>query len=174
MTPASTLPCQTDRLDGDTLMQMTVTEFGSRAVRLALSGTLDVSAAEKLDLPLAALAGRRRSVVVDMTKLDGIASIAIRHLVSAARALQRGRGQLLLLSLNARVTDALTLAGVESLLRIVRSEDEARARLDPNAGAAAECARAHNSTAATARHLGARPHREQAETMTSITLIVQP
>jgi anti-anti-sigma factor len=154
-------------------MQMTITEFGSRAVRLSLSGTLDVSAAEKLDLPLATLAGRRRSVVVDMTGLDGIASIAIRHLVSAARALRRGRGQLLLLRPNARVTDALTLAGVESLLLIVRSEKEARARLDPTAGATAECAQAQNSAAAMPRHLGARPHREQDET-NSITLIIEP
>jgi anti-anti-sigma factor len=110
-------------------MEMTVTEFSDRAVRLSLSGDLDISAAEKLNLPLATLAGSGGGVVVDMSNLNCIASIGIRHLVFAARALGRGRGELLLLRPNALVTDALKAAHVDSLLPIVRSEEEARTRL---------------------------------------------
>ena len=64
-----------------------------------------------------------------MSKLNSISSIGIRHLVLAARALGRGRGQLLVFCPNARVTHALKVARVECLLPIVRSDDEARARL---------------------------------------------
>jgi anti-sigma B factor antagonist len=110
-------------------MEIIVSEFNEHARRLALAGDLDITAAEHLDLPLAALAGSGGGVVVDMTKLDCIASIGIRHLVLAARTLGRGRGQLILLSPNAHVTDALKTARVDDLLPIVRSEDEARARL---------------------------------------------
>jgi anti-sigma B factor antagonist len=111
-------------------MNMTVTKFSEGAVRLSLSGDLDIFGAEKLALPMATLAGGGGGVIVDMTRLNCIASIGIRHLVLAARALARGRGQLLLLCPNMRVTDSLKSARVDSLLPIVRSDDEARARLD--------------------------------------------
>lgn len=111
-------------------MEMTITEFGNRTLRLALVGDLDISGAEKLGLPLAAIAGSGNGMVVDMTRLDCIASIGIRHLVLAARAMGRGRGQLLLLDPNPLVTDTLTTACVDNLLPIVRSEDAAHAALN--------------------------------------------
>ena len=60
-------------------MKITVSEFGHRATRLVLAGDLDISGAEKLDLPLAVLAGSGGTLVVDMTRLASIASIGIRH-----------------------------------------------------------------------------------------------
>jgi anti-anti-sigma factor len=111
-------------------MEIIVSEFNERALRLALAGDLDIAAAEHLDLPLAVLAGSGGVVIVDMRKLDRIASIGIRHLVFAARRLGRDRGQLILLSPNPHVMNALKTARVDDLLPIVRSEDEARARLE--------------------------------------------
>jgi anti-sigma B factor antagonist len=111
-------------------MNMTVTKFSDGAVRLSLSGNLDISAAEDLALPMAALAGGGGGVVVDMTQLNCIATIGIRQLMLAARALGRRRGQLLLLRPNAPITSALKTARVDGLLPIARSEDEARAMLN--------------------------------------------
>jgi anti-anti-sigma factor len=110
-------------------MEITITNFSSRAQRLVLVGDLDISGAEKLDLPLATLAGAGGDLVVDMTRLDGVAAIGIRHLISAARALRRDSGQLLLLGPNPLVTDMLRTARVDDLLPIARSEDEAREAL---------------------------------------------
>jgi anti-sigma B factor antagonist len=107
-------------------LEMTVTEFGHEAVRLILVGDLDVSGADRLDLPLATLAGAGGHLVVDMTRLDGIASIGIRHLVSAARALCRRRHRLVLLAPSPPVTNTLMSARVDNLLLIVGTEDEAR------------------------------------------------
>jgi anti-sigma B factor antagonist len=130
-------------------MEIVITEFGHRAVRLALAGNLDISGAEKLDLPLAVLAGRGDGVVVDVSGLEGIASIAVRHLVLAARALARRGGRLLLLGPNARVTDTLMTAGVDDVLPIVRSDAEARAALDSRAaGSARSCTLAQTLRAA--------------------------
>jgi anti-anti-sigma factor len=119
-------------------MVIYVTAFGGRAMRLVISGNLNISGAEKLDLPLAALAGRGGSIVVDMTGLKDIASIAIRHFVLAARTLGRRGGQLLLLSPSPHVANALMLAGVGGLLPIVQSEDEALARLSSRVQLAAD------------------------------------
>jgi anti-sigma B factor antagonist len=110
-------------------MEITVTNFGNRAQRLVLVGDLDISGAEKLDLPLATLAGAGGNLVIDMTRLDGVAAIGIRHLVCAARALRRDSGQLLLLGPNPIVANMLRTARVDDLLPIARSEDEAREAL---------------------------------------------
>jgi anti-sigma B factor antagonist len=114
-------------------MNMTVTKFCDGVVRLSLFGKLDISAAEDLALPMAVLAGGGGGVVLDMTRLDCIATIGIRELVLAARALGRRRGRLLLLRPNSSVTNALKAARVDGLLPIVRSEDEARAMLNSTA-----------------------------------------
>lgn len=114
-------------------MNMTVAKFCDGAVRLSLSGNLDISAAEDLALPMAVLAGGGGGVVLDMTRLDCIATIGIRELVLAARALERHRGQLLLLRPNSSVTNALKATRVDGLLPIVRSQDEAWAMLNSTA-----------------------------------------
>jgi anti-sigma B factor antagonist len=109
-------------------MQVTVSDFGA-GKRVTLTGKLDIAGADKLDLPLAAIAGERQSVVVDMGAVDFIASIGIRHLVMAAKAIARGNGRFVLLNPTPFVTEVLTTSGLQQILPIVRSEDEARAAL---------------------------------------------
>ena len=110
-------------------MQITVTDFGDAAKKVVLVGRLDIAGAEKVELPLATVAGTKSNIVVDMVGVDFIASIGIRHLVVAARSMARNSRKLILLSPNARVTDVLAASGLEELLPIVRSEDEAMAVL---------------------------------------------
>jgi len=110
-------------------MQITISEFGATGKRVTLVGKLDIIGAEVIDLPLAAVAGTRQSVVVDMAAVDFIASIGIRHLVLAAKAIARGDAKLVLLNPTPLVTEVLVTAGLEQLLPIVRSEDEALAAL---------------------------------------------
>lgn len=110
-------------------MQVTVSEFGATGKRVTLTGKLDIAGADKIDLPLAVIAGERQSVVIDMGAVDFIASIGIRHLVVAAKAIARGNGRFVLLNPTPLVTDVLTTSGLLQILPIVRSEDEARAAL---------------------------------------------
>jgi anti-sigma B factor antagonist len=110
-------------------MDIRVSEFGDVGTRVVLVGKLDIAGAEKIDTPLAAVAGSRGNIVVDMAGVSFIASIGIRHLVMAAKAVARRSGKLVLLAPNPLVTDVLVNAGLEELLPIVRSEDEARAAL---------------------------------------------
>jgi anti-anti-sigma factor len=110
-------------------MQITVSDVGASATRVVLVGTLDIVGADKIDMPLAALAGTRRSVIVDMTGVDFIASIGIRHLVIAAKAIARGHGKLIILAPSAAVNAVLLSAGVADIMPIVASESEAQATL---------------------------------------------
>ncbi|HEY7296798.1 MAG TPA: STAS domain-containing protein [Xanthobacteraceae bacterium] len=110
-------------------MEMTVSEFGDLGTKVILVGKLDISGAEKIDNPLAKVAESQRNMVVDMAGVDFIASIGIRHLVMAAKAVARGAGMLVLLDPNPMVTEVLFTSGLQEILPIVRSEDQARAVL---------------------------------------------
>jgi anti-anti-sigma factor len=110
-------------------MQITVSEFGSSTKKVTLAGKLDVDGTRIIEVPLAAVAGARGNVVVDMTGVDFISSSGIRHLVMAAKATARGAGKLVLLAPTPMVTEVLVCAGLEQILPIVNSEDDARALL---------------------------------------------
>src|SRR5262245_46104751 len=108
-------------------MEVAVSDFGDTAKRIALTGKLDIAGAEKLELTLAALAGTRTNIVVDMGGVDFIASIGMRHLVMAAKAVGRASCKLVLLDPTPAVTEALLIAGLNDIMPIVHSEEEARA-----------------------------------------------
>src|SRR5262249_28328995 len=96
---------------------------------VTLTGKLDILGARQIETPLAALAGTRTNIVVDMVGVDFIASIGIRQLVMAAKAVARGAGRLVLLNPKPLIVDVLETSGLLDLLPIVKSEDEARTAL---------------------------------------------
>ena len=114
-------------------MQIAVYEFGDAAKKVVLTGKLDIAGAQTIALPLATVAGARTNVVVDMIGVDFIASIGLRHLVMAAKAVARSSRKFLLLDPNPLVTEVLVTSGLNDLLPIVRSEDEARTAFAPSA-----------------------------------------
>src|SRR5262249_7885947 len=110
-------------------MEIRISEFGNHGKKVTLVGKLDIAGAESIDLPLATVAGTRQSIVVDMMGVDFIAPIGIRHMVMGAQAGPRGDGKFLVLNASTLVTEVLITAGLQELLPIVRSEDEALAVL---------------------------------------------
>jgi len=106
-------------------MQIITSEQGATTATVALTGRLDIAGAEAVALPLATLAGAKQGLIVDMSGVSFIASIGLRHLVSAAKALSRRGGRLVLLNPNDLVTEVLTTSGLTDLLPIVKSEAEA-------------------------------------------------
>jgi anti-anti-sigma factor len=115
-------------------MEITVSDFGDAGKRVTLVGRLDILGAEKIDLPLAVVAGSRTNVVVDMGGVDFIASIGIRHLVLAAKTVARNSRTLVLLNPKPLVSDVLITSGLQTILPIVRGEQEAEAALRRYAG----------------------------------------
>ena len=110
-------------------MEITVSDFGEMGKLVTLVGRLDILGAEKIDLPLAVVAGSRTSIVIDMGAVDFIASIGIRHLVLAAKTVARNSRILVLLNPKPLVSDVLLTAGLQTILPIVRSQQEAEATL---------------------------------------------
>jgi anti-anti-sigma factor len=100
-------------------MEFAVKDAGSTAT-VTMVGRLDIAGADVVALPLATLAGSKDSLFIDMTGVSYIASIGLRHLVSAAKAVGRRGGRLVLLNPNEAVTEIITTSGLTDLLSIQR------------------------------------------------------
>src|SRR5262249_25783173 len=62
----------------DEQMQITVSDLDGSIKKVTLIGKLDIAGAGVIETPMAAVAGTRGNVLVDMTGVDFIASIGIR------------------------------------------------------------------------------------------------
>jgi anti-anti-sigma factor len=110
-------------------MEITISDFSDLGKRVTLVGRLDIAGAGKIDVPLKELADSRTNIVVDMSEVDFIASLGMRSLVVAAKTLLRNARILILLNPTPLVADALTKAGLQTLLPMVQSESEAQVLL---------------------------------------------
>jgi anti-anti-sigma factor len=109
-------------------MEVQIADEGSIA-RVALVGRLDIQGAEAVAMPLATLSGSKDNLLVDMSQVNFLASIGIRHLVSATKALARRGGQLILIAPQEIVREVITTAGLAAMIPMVGNEAEARAKL---------------------------------------------
>jgi anti-anti-sigma factor len=102
-------------------MQLAITDAGLTAT-VTMVGRLDIPGAEVIALPLATLAGSKKGLFIDMAGVTYIASIGLRHLVSAAKAIGRRGGRVVLLNPNEAVSEAVATAGLTDLLFIERGD----------------------------------------------------
>lgn len=109
-------------------MNISISEEGGNA-RVVLVGRLDIQGAEAVALPLATLSGSKQNVLIEVSQVSFLASIGIRHLVSATKALSRRGGQLILIEPQDVVREVLTTAGLASMIRMAGDEQEAQAML---------------------------------------------
>jgi anti-anti-sigma factor len=109
-------------------MQISIHDEGETA-RVTLVGRLDIQGAGAVELPLATLSGAKQNVLVDMSQVSFLASLGIRHLVSATKALSRRGGRLVLVGPQEVVREVITTAGLASMIPMVGSDAEARALL---------------------------------------------
>jgi anti-anti-sigma factor len=106
-------------------MQFTISDEAGTTAKIGLVGKLDIAGAEVIALPLATLAGGKKAVVVDLSGVTFLASIGIRHLVTATKTLARKGGKLVLLSPIASVQEVLETSGVTDIMPIVATESAA-------------------------------------------------
>jgi anti-anti-sigma factor len=96
---------------------------------VVLDGKLDYSSAGQIELPMSVLAGSKKGLIIDLSALTFLASIGIRHLVTAAKAIQRKGGRIVLLRPTAAIAEVLATSGITELMPIVQSDTEARSAL---------------------------------------------
>jgi anti-sigma B factor antagonist len=101
-------------------MQIVIDDAGTTAT-VVLTGRLDISGAEVVALPLATLSGSKDSLVIDMAGVTFLASMGLRHLVSASKAVRRRNGSLVLLNPTASVVEVIEVSHLTDLLPVTHS-----------------------------------------------------
>jgi anti-anti-sigma factor len=101
-------------------MQFAINDAGSTAT-IVLNGRMDISGAEVVALPLATLSGSKNNLTIDMAAVSFIASIGLRHLVSAAKTIRRRGGRLVLINPVPNVAEIISISGLNDLLPIESS-----------------------------------------------------
>jgi anti-anti-sigma factor len=106
-------------------MEMKKDELEGDVLKVTLAGSFDIAGAGEVDMPFAVISGSRRKVVVDFSEVDFLASIGVRVLVKAARAMGNKGGRMALFGANEAARKVLASTGADTL--IVVTDDEASA-----------------------------------------------
>jgi anti-anti-sigma factor len=103
---------------GEPDMEMDVEEANGGVAFVILRGRLDTAGANAIDLKFSAITGACRTVIVDLSQVDFLASLGIRVLVLGARAVKNKGGKLVILSPNDGITSVLSAARTDTLIPI--------------------------------------------------------
>jgi anti-sigma B factor antagonist len=106
-------------------MNIETENFDGGILKMKLAGRMDAQGTQEIHVQLIDCACSQRSVIVDMSAVDFIASMGIRTLVLAAKAVSRRFGKMVLLHPDANTTKILELARIDELIPIHRSLDDA-------------------------------------------------
>ncbi|HEY3288709.1 MAG TPA: STAS domain-containing protein [Anaerolineae bacterium] len=83
---------------------------------VSVTGRIDSSTAPEYDNALKGLIERgRKKIVLDCTSLDYVSSAGLRAMLSTLKAAKNGGGNLVLVKVNERIRDTLSLVGFQSL-----------------------------------------------------------
>ncbi len=100
-------------------MQFEALTLNTGVIQVKIGGRLDMENTTRLEDPFTfQVATKRAPVVVDMSAVEFIASIAMRLLLKNAKALQNRGGRLVLYRPVPLVREALTITGIGNLIPI--------------------------------------------------------
>src|SRR5579859_6616316 len=106
-------------------MEITVSEM-HRATLIEISGRIDSSNATQLgDALNGQIEAGRHQLVVDLSRVDYVSSAGLREMVAALKRAKASNGDLRLATPSPRVTEVLTLAGLDSIFQIFPTQVEA-------------------------------------------------
>jgi anti-anti-sigma factor len=105
-------------------MKIWTETFDGAILKINLEGRMDAPGMQEIEQEFMDYACSQRSVIVDMNAVDFLASMGIRTLILAAKAVSRRGGKMVLLNPDAYVTRVLQMVG--DLIPIHRSLNEAR------------------------------------------------
>lgn len=106
-------------------MQMTKEELEGDVLKVTLAGSFDIAGSGEVDMPFAVISGSRRKVVIDFSEVDFLASIGVRVLVKAARAMGHKGGKMAVYNPNDAARKVLASTGADTLIHV--TDDEASA-----------------------------------------------
>ena len=107
-------------------MQMTDPIIQDGILRLAIKGRLDADGLTGFDTGfLAAVTGPALPAIVDFSEVEFMASLGMRLLIQAAKALLAKGARLVILGPQPLVAEVLHIAGLKDLTPVARDESEA-------------------------------------------------
>jgi len=99
-------------------MEMHVDEPDGDLTRVRLVGRMDYAGATEIDAKFLELAGRTKFLLVDLSKVNFLASMGIRTLIMATKALQERGGKLFLFNPEMMVAKVLKVSGTDTLIPV--------------------------------------------------------
>jgi anti-anti-sigma factor len=108
-------------------MSISYDDVGEDLRRIVISGRLDMAGSDSIAAKLVELtAAPKKSVVVDLSALKFLASIGISALITSAKAVkQRGGRMVLVVNAGSSVRMSLEATGVDELIPVFDSTEEA-------------------------------------------------
>jgi len=107
-------------------MELKIDNVGPSIPCVHLNGRLDILGTQAIDLKFTAnTSAQRKSVIVDLSGVDFIASIGIRMLVTNAKSLNALGHKLVLLQPQPKVEDMLKSTGIDNVIPIANDLDAA-------------------------------------------------
>jgi len=98
----------------------------NNVVKIHLSGRMDIAGVGEIETRFAGMtASPRMAIIVDMAQVPFMSSIGIRALLINAKAVSKRGGKLVLLSPEENVEKVLTTSGINQIIPICHSQEEA-------------------------------------------------
>ena len=102
-----------------------VSELDGGVTKVTLSGRIDFAGAQAIDAPMKAVAAASKSVVIDLSGVEFIASMGLRILIMCAKTIHSGSGRVVLLGAKKGVADVIHMSGIDELIPVFDTEADA-------------------------------------------------
>jgi anti-sigma B factor antagonist len=106
-------------------MEMTVEQLADGVKKVLLVGELDIDGARKIDLAFSALAGSTNKLLIDLSRVNFLASIGIRTLVLNAQVVNRRGGMMVAFNPQPMVEKVLLTSGINQVIPIFNDANSA-------------------------------------------------
>ncbi len=115
-------------------MPIMIEELADGVTKIVLSGRIDVAGSAEIDMPMSEVGTSRRAVIVDLSGVTFMASLGLRSIVLAGKAVMRSGGALVLFSPQPAVEEVITVSGIDELFPVCRDEASAISALRSSPG----------------------------------------
>jgi anti-anti-sigma factor len=112
-------------------MPITIGDENNDVTIVQLFGRIDIAGAHEIDMPMNIVAGSRRRVVLDLSGVEFLASMGIRHIVIVAKSIASKRGACVMFGPNDDVRGVLVSAGIDTMIPIHDDLDDAVRAVSP-------------------------------------------
>ena len=89
-------------------MPIAVEDVDGTVTKVVLSGRIDIAGAHEIDMPMNVVAGSKRAVVIDLSKVEFLASMGLRSIVVCAKSIVSKRGKVVLFAPQPQVEEVIT------------------------------------------------------------------